>query len=501
MRSISVNILLLGLGLAACGDAKNDSSRQSSAVEKSSASANSAQPIRAAGIYINDDAPIANSLDVTVNIFAPVGAAQMAITEADHSIGLVWEPVQLTKPYRFTSGGKRTLYGRFKDASGTMLGIFVDTIEIDLFGVVGDAFVINDGAKTASSRRLNLKINVPALAANMMISESDSFRNGTWVAAANQYVFEVGGMQVRNIYLKFKSAQGIESRTYTASIIVSPFADDAASLVINGGASTSTSANLTLTIKVPTNAVSMKVFGATDELTAAWESPRTSRGYTAATGGLLTLNLKFRDAENNESQAWTTKITVDLFPVANLNFAVSFTNQAPSLRANLTSIQGTSYAQQMMISGRPTFKNATWVAFAPTATVSLDFCESTTILYIRFRDASGYVSEPIERSAAATCAGIQPISCNVKAEDLYLLNIAPKTEGNCLSCHAGNGNRIRFTAGDHSANRTAILTFTGATAQRFIDKMSGATSHGGGIQDLPASKIQPWFNQEKMCGN
>lgn len=454
------------------------------------------------GIYINDDAPVASSLEVVVNVVAPAGAATMALSESDSTIGLAWEAVALTKPFKFANGGKRTLYARFKDASGAFLGVFVDTIEIDIFGIQGNALTINGGAKNASSRTLNLTIQVPANAKDMMLSENETLKNGSWVPVAAQKTFEVAGMQMRYVYLKYRTAQQIESKIYSAAIMITPFADDAADLKINGGSATTTSPVLALTIKVPSNAVAMKVYGASDELSASWVSPNTSATYTAQTGGLTLVNLKFRDAENNESQVWASRITIDLFPVANMNFSLSFTNQAPSLRANLSSIQANSYAATMMISGRPSFKDATWVTFASSGTINLSFCETTTKIYVKFRDAYGYVSETIERSAAATCTGISAMPCNTKAEDLYILNISPKTEGNCQSCHsAGGNNQIKFIAGNPTAIRTTLLNYTGATATKFINKMNGTTPHSGGIQDLPASKIQPWFDQEKICGN
>jgi uncharacterized membrane protein len=92
--------------------------------------------------------------------------------------------------------------------------------------------------------------------------------------------------------------------------------------------------------------------------------------------------------------------------------------------------------------------------------------------------------------------------CPDTALAAFVTHVAPAINGTCSSCHATNPTR-KFVSGQNAENRTALLAYTGADAQKLKTKIHSAANHQGGNQsaNLSSDKIDAWMAAEIKCAN
>ena len=109
---------------------------------------------------------------------------------------------------------------------------------------------INSGASYTNDRNVTLTINAND-ATQMKIDNDTAFSNmSNWINKANTYNFTLpvtGGDGVRTVYLRVRDDAG-NTKTTSDSITLDTQAPTNLSISINGGASYTNSANVTLTI-------------------------------------------------------------------------------------------------------------------------------------------------------------------------------------------------------------------------------------------------------------
>ncbi len=174
---------------------------------------------------------------------------------------------------------------------------------------------INNGAAYSTSQNVTITITASNDALLMMISEDLAFVGAEWraVAGSVDYTFASDGQ--KRIYIKFSNANGLQSGTVTADIVVDSTAPTGAAIAINENAATTSTQDVTLALSATdaATAVSQMLIDNDASFTdAAWEAFSGTRAWTLPAGdGAKTVYAKFRDAAGNETGVVSASIMLE----------------------------------------------------------------------------------------------------------------------------------------------------------------------------------------------
>jgi large repetitive protein len=278
-------------------------------------------------ITINSGAATTSSTSVTLTLSATDNSGTVTGMEFSND-GTTWSSqVAYATSYSWSlsSGfGTKTVYAKFVDPSGNWSSAVTDTINlVDTTPPTGTV-IINSGATSTTSTAVTLTLSATdnsGTVAGMEFSNDGS----TWssqVAYATSYSWTLSsGSGTKTVYAKFVDPSGNWSSVVTATINLVDTTPPTGSVLINGGASTTTSTAVTLTLSASDAAgtvTGMKISNDGTNWTSATYA--TSYSWTLSSGyGSKTVYALFGDNSGNwmTSPATDTIQYVSSLPVAN----------------------------------------------------------------------------------------------------------------------------------------------------------------------------------------
>ena len=244
------------------------------------------------GLILGDGSGILTSSVAPVTVAVPPAASRLRMASSIDA--LVVTPWQDPKPSfvfsfpfardpstNFLQGfGNVTLYLQYQDAGGMVSPMYSASATLNLFPPVvsPQVFRVNGGATVTNTRLVQLEINVPPNAFEMLIFEAEtpssfnslvppSNNNATpqtrniWLAAQPTSFYTFTSIGSKTLYLQFRSIDQAVSPVYKYPITVQPFADQLlGGFLINAGAPIALSPFLDIALKIPPTATHFRIF-------------------------------------------------------------------------------------------------------------------------------------------------------------------------------------------------------------------------------------------------
>ena len=335
----------------------------------------------------------------------------------DNSTWSTWEAYATSKAWTLTSGdGTKTVYVQFKDAVGNVSTTYSDTIILDTALPTG-SISINNGASTTTVTGVTLTLSCTdsgSGCAEMQFS-TDNTTWSDWEAYATSKAWTLtSGDGTKTVYAQFKDGAGNISTNYSDTIILDTSAP-IGSITINGGASStsSTSVSLTLAATDDSGAVSQMRFSNDNSTWSAWEAYAASKAWTlSSSDGTKTVYAQFRDATGNISS--TVNDSISLIGVIDL--VVSSIN-APS-----SAYTGLNISIPNTVRNQGTSKSvSSYVKFYLSTDVTIDSSD----IYLGQRSVSA-----ISGGTSSSATTSLKIPVTVTAGTYYIGAIADATETN-----------------------------------------------------------------------
>ncbi len=332
-----------------------------------------------------------DSRTVPIIIGASDDAVLMRISEDISFVGKRWIPVSSSSSYTFETEGQKTLYVKFANANGLDTSPYTSSILIRLFPVNTNISLANNIAKI-DARTVPVSLVVPKNAVQMKTSEFANFNGADYSDLKTSFSFVFTQVGNSKLFVKFKDKDGFESPVYSSNTLnVDIFGNEPNVLVINSGATTSTSRTVSLAIAKPANATLMKLSESSDLSGATWETAVTSASFTFAGEGNRVAYVKFKDNDGYESTIWNDFIVVDLF--GDNEGAVVIDAGALTSTSRTVSLEITKPANAtlMKLSESSDLSGASWVTAATSASFTFPG-EGSRVVYVKFKDSDGYES-------------------------------------------------------------------------------------------------------------
>ena len=323
------------------------------------------------GLILGDGSGILPSNVAPVTVIVPPAAYRMRVAPSiDALLVTPWQEPKPSFVYSFPflrdpstnflqGFGNVTLFLQYQDAGGMVSPMYSASATLNLFppAVSPQVFRVNGGAAVTSTRLVQLDINVPPNAFEMLIFEADtpnSFNtpfpilnnNSTpqtrniWLAAQPSSFYTFTSIGSKTLYLQFRSIDQAVSPVYKYPIIVQPFADPIlGGFLINGGAPVALSPFLDIALKIPPTATHFRIFDSAQRamINAASVTPNNS-GLSGAFGiesslivpwleltpnfiftpqvssGVVTLYVQFKNQDHDVSPVYQHTINIQPQP-------------------------------------------------------------------------------------------------------------------------------------------------------------------------------------------
>lgn len=336
---------------------------------------------------------------------ATSGTIEMQVSESASFVGASWEAYATSKPLTLDStNGTKTVYARFKDNAGNVSTGVSDTIVLDTVNPSG-TMEINSGDAQTAVRNVVLTLSATDVTSGvdqMEVSENSDFSGASWESYAASKAFMLSTVDgTKTVYARFKDAAGNISATANDTIDYDSTAPGVTSFVINADATYANTTSVTLTVSASdagSGISQMMISNAADFSGGAWESFVTSKSWTLnSTDGTKNVYIKLRDTVLNVSETATDSIILDTenpTGTISVNFGDA-TTASRDVTLSLAASDTTSGITEMMISESPTFAGALWEPYTTTKSYTLSASDGLKIVYVKFNDEAGNVSEVV----------------------------------------------------------------------------------------------------------
>jgi len=308
-----------------------------------------------------------------------------------------WEDLATPKAWTLTAGeATKTVYIWFKDGLGNVSSGYNDTIEY-YAGLPTGSILVDSGAVSTGTLAVTLSLTRSGSVTEMCISNSNSSvcpAPAVWevFSASKAWTLDgTGGDGNKPVYAWFRINASIVSGEYSDSIAYDTTPPDSGSVSINGGAATTSSTTVTLTLS------------ATDALTALtemcisntnsctnWIVYSTSKSWELTAGnGTKTVYVWFKDAQGNVTADPATD-TIGLDSAAPTGTVVINRDDAATNTEAVTltlSATDDSTVTQMCISN--TAVCGGWIAYATSKSWTLAAGDGIKTVRVWFKDEWG----------------------------------------------------------------------------------------------------------------
>ena len=267
-------------------------------------------------IMINGGAAVTGSRagSLLLSASGPDPVTQMQFSK-DGTTFFAWEPYATTRSVSLSAGdGVNTVYVRFRDGAGRVSQLASDSIVLDTVKPTG-ALVIKGGVNLTGSRSVPLALSASDTSGvTQMQFSRDGVRYYAWEPYATSRALTLSvGDGVQTIWVKFKDGAGNVSLPASDSITLD-LTKPTGTIQINGGAATTTSSAVTLTLAgSDANGVTQMQFSKDGGVTWSGLEPyATTRNLTLAPAGagVRTIDVRYKDTAGNVSDSIQASITV-----------------------------------------------------------------------------------------------------------------------------------------------------------------------------------------------
>lgn len=177
-------------------------------------------------LLINSGAESTNSASASLNLESldNSGSVLWMQIRKDATAWFAWEPLATTRQVTLTPGdGVKSIYVRFRDASGNVSVVYSDSIVLDATSPTGSV-TINGGAESTRSSAVNLTLDASDL--NGVPKMQFSKDGTTWYSwepfSATRSATLSSTPGVKSIYVRFRDSLGNLSPTYSDTILLAP---------------------------------------------------------------------------------------------------------------------------------------------------------------------------------------------------------------------------------------------------------------------------------------
>ena len=266
-------------------------------------------------IVINGGASSTSSAlaNLTLSASSPSGVTQMQFSKDGGSTWFGWESYAGSRSVILVPSGDgvKTVSVRYRDAAGNVSTPYSDSIVLSAQPPTG-SIVINAGAGITASTALALTLSATGSSAisNMQFSKDDGATWSHWesyASARNLYI--PAGDGVRGVLVRYRDSLGQVSPDYSDTIILDQ-TQPTGSIVINGGADTTNSVSVTLTLTgADLNGVTGMQFSKDNVTWYKWEAFSGTRVANLLPGaGSKNMYVRFRDTAGNISIVYSDSI-------------------------------------------------------------------------------------------------------------------------------------------------------------------------------------------------
>ncbi|MBI5233073.1 MAG: hypothetical protein HY880_01825, partial [Deltaproteobacteria bacterium] len=297
------------------------------------------------------------------------GCSQMRFSNSTDFSGSSWEAFGTSKTWDLTSGdGTKTVYTQFKDVAGNESASFTDTIIYDSTAPTG-TISINGGAAYTISPVVTLTLGCSDATSgcNEMRFSNDNAAWSSWETYSTTKSWTVSlGDGPKTVYVQFKDTAGNGSGSYSDGITLDSIAPTG-TVIINGGAGTtnSTFVTLTLTCADTYSGCSEMKFSNDDITWSSWEPYSTSKTWTLTSGtGRKIVSVRFKDAIGNASGSYSDAIEYVQTRFEDTDSAVTYTGTWTNYPCSACSAGNIKYSKQVGKKATFTFtgKGVKWYA-------------------------------------------------------------------------------------------------------------------------------------------
>jgi hypothetical protein len=155
----------------------------------------------------------------------------------------------------------RTIYVQYQNLDGDQSQVYTQTIWVDPLPPESYDFVINAGAPVTWIPELTLSLIAPPDAVFVSISEGHvpDLYSTHWVDASPLMPLVIGGTGLKQVFVRWKTIDGDVSEAVRRTIYYDPFPFGASGVSIDGGAASTTDADVALTLFAPPHLTQMRV--------------------------------------------------------------------------------------------------------------------------------------------------------------------------------------------------------------------------------------------------
>jgi hypothetical protein len=300
-----------------------------------------------------------------------------------------------TKAWVLSSGdGTKTVYAKFKSASGNVSSDVSDTIILDSTLPTG-TITINGGAAYTNTTAVTLSLTatnaVKVLLSNdgWNYTESAYADTKAWVLSSND--------GTKTVYAKFKNAVGNYSSVVSDSIILDTTAPTG-TIAINGGAAYTGSTSVTLNLSATDtgSGVTNMWLGNDGDYYQGPYTYSTTYNWTLPAGdGPKKVWAKFADAAGNQSFQYSATITLDTLPPASC-FILIEGGKAYTNSTGVTLTLGASDASPILMRfSNDNIRWTGWQNYTTNMAWALPSGDGTKTVYAEFKDIAENVAPTV----------------------------------------------------------------------------------------------------------
>jgi len=354
-------------------------------------------------IIIEGGDPYATSQSVTLTLTyfdAGSGVSQVRYSNDGTWDTEPWETPSPTKAWTLTVGdGTKTVYYQIKDSAGLVSTTYLDTIVLDSTPPTG-SIIINAGEPCTTSESVMLALTY--FDATSGVSQVRYSNDGTswtlWEPPSETKAWTLTtGDGAKTVYYQIQDNAGLVSTTYLDTIILDRV-PPTGSIIINAGATYTTSPTVTLTLTYfdATSGVSQVRYsndGTWD--TEPWETPSPTKAWILTEGdGAKAVYYQIQDNAGLESGSYMDTIVLDsTAPTGSIIIEGGdpyATSQSVTL--TLTYFDADSGVWQVRYSNDGVWDTEPWEAPSTTKPWTLTAGDGSKTVYYQIQDNAGLVS-------------------------------------------------------------------------------------------------------------
>jgi len=311
------------------------------------------------------------------------------------------------------SDGEKTVYVKVFDKGGNFSEMSSDDIILDRVPPEPHKLVVNSGETFTQSKTVKLEIEATD-AIKMEISNTSDFSG---VVEWEDYSTLVEAWPLvkpgkNTIYVKFKDEAENESEVISGEVIFDATPPNG-SFLINNGNNFTTDENILLEISADKDAKEMQVSNSPDFSNSDWVVVESNYPWTLdGADGEKLVGIRFKDEAGNISAVEVDKIILDRTPPEKGKILINKGAEYATKNRVSIMIQAKG-ANGMQLSENPEFTDAAWIEYKTYKEIYLSIGEGERVVYARFKDAAGNISETVSDN----------ILLDVKAPDIKSFTI------------------------------------------------------------------------------